>query len=495
MLRPSCIGMFIAVVIISWSAAPAIGAWSDDPTINLPVNVIDGYQQVTASSGVSDGDGGAIIFWVHEPYSAPEVWAQRVSDDGEILWAADGVPVCTAPGAKDRLQVLGDCAGGAIAIWRDRRGSDYDFYGQRIDADGNTLWPVGAPSLDAIPVSAAPGEQESLTTVPDGAGGVIVVWRHDDFVDDGVFAQRIDPDGNRLWPSGAPSDDGAIVCDHAHAQFNPSATPDGSGGVIVAWNDSRNSATTNHDIYAQRLDSDGNSSWSADGVPVTRADLGQTEPLLAATGTGGAIVIWKDYRAPGAVEGIAAQRISAGGLPVWADDVFLTEEFEGTKGIVSDGAGGAYVVWRDRRFINVTDRDLFAQRLGPNGTKLWGVGDLPVVVEDDSQSNFDLLSVGSGGLYVAWTDSRTGSLDIYAQHISSGGTFSGPANGIEICTDPEWQGGSTIVGGAGGLIIAWNDYRNTATATDIYAHKVFDDGIFDDGFETGDTGEWDVVFP
>jgi len=485
----------VSVGIVVACASPAPAAWSDDPTINLPVNVIDGYQQVSASSSVSDGQGGAIVFWVHEPYSTPEIWAQRVSEDGEILWAAEGVPVCTAPGTKDLMQVVGDGLGGAIVLWRDRRGSDYDFYGQRIDAAGNILWPVGLPSLDAVPVCTVAGEQESLSSVSDGAGGAIIVWHHSDPVDDAVYAQRIDPNGQRLWPSGAPADAGAVVCDYSHAQFNPDSTPDGSGGVVVVWNDSRNSATTNHDIYAQRLDSDGNKLWLGDGLPVTRADFGQTNPQLAATGTGGAIVIWKDYRAPGAVEGIAAQLISAAGTPVWADDVFLTEEYEGTKGIVSDGAGGAYVVWRDRRYIAVTDRDLLGQRLGPDGDKLWGAGDLPVAVEDDSQGGFDLWSAGTGGLFVAWTDSRTGTPDIYAQYISSGGGISGPANGVEVCTQTDWQAAPTIVGGDGGLIVAWNDYRNTATATDIYAHRVFADGIFDDGFESGDTGEWDLVFP
>ena len=51
--------------------------------------------------------------------------------------------------------------------------------------------------------------------------------------------------------------------------------------------------------------------------------------------------------------------------------------------------------------------------------------------------------------------------------------------------------------GAGGIIVAWYDYRNNlTTSTDVYANKVFNLGlIFGDGFEGGDTGEWDAVFP
>lgn len=486
----------LTIAFITFAAGTAGAAWSDDPAVNLAVKVGDGSQKVSASSSVSDGVGGALIFWVHEPYSTPQIWGQRVSAGGEILWATDGIPVCTASGSKSLLQVISDGAGGAIAVWRDRRGSDDDFYGQRIDQDGNILWPVGAPSVEAQPLVTVAGNQEDLSAVSDGAGGVIIAWHHPDAVDDAAYAQRIDPNGNRMWPSGGPADEGVVVCDHSHAQFNPSSTPDGSGGVIVVWNDSRNSATTSHDIYAQRLDSSGNRQWAPDGMPVTRADYGQSEPLAATTGTGGAIVIWKDYRVSGAVEGIFAQRISAAGVPLWADDVTLSEELEGGKGIVSDGAGGAYVVWRDRRYISVTDRDLLAQRLSPTGEQMWGIDDLPLVVEDDTQVGFDLLSAGTGGLYVSWFDGRSGGADIYAQHISAGGAISGPANGVEVCTNVDYQNNPTIVGGGSGLIVAWNDSRNSATTShDIYCNKVFDDGIFGDGFEGGGTGEWDLTFP
>lgn len=160
---------------------------------------------------------------------------------------------------------------------------------------------------------------------------------------------------------------------------------------------------------------------------------------------------------------------------------------------MSDGAGGAYAVWRDRRNIAVTDRDLFAQRIGPDGDQLWGVDDLPVVVEPASQSGFSVRSDGNGGLFVAWADSRSGTPDIYAQHITSDGTIVGPVGGAEVCTDSAFQSGLTVVGDATGLIAAWNDYRNVSTATDIYANRVFADMIFADGFESGGLGAWSTA--
>jgi hypothetical protein len=489
-----------AAIFLGWQAAPASAAWSDDPTVNLPLSLRDSYQVVSPSSAVSDGAGGAIVFWADDPYSTPEIWAQRVSAMGEILWASDGVPVCTAPGTKSEIRVVGDGAGGAIVVWRDRHGSDYDYYAQRVDGTGAIQWPVGAPSFDGVPVCTVAGDQEAMEAVADGAGGVFVVWRHDDPADDGVYAQRLGPDGARSWPTGAPTDAGVVVCDHDHAQFYPDVALDGAGGVIVAWQDSRNSATTESDVFAQRLSGDGIRQWTTDGVPVCVEDLGQTEPELVGDGSGGAIVIWNDYRPPGSDYGLYAQRLSSTGAIQWpAAGVVLSDTFtsaEADKAIAGDGVGGAYVVWRDRRDVAGTSWDLYAQRLNSLGMKQWIPAGAPVAVADDNQTSIDILSDGTKGVFVSWTDSRTGLPDIYAQHLDDGGLPSGPVNGLAICTNADYQGASTLVSdGGGGIIVAWHDSRNPTTATDIYAHKAFDSLIFRDGFESGATGAWSGVVP
>lgn len=487
-----------ATSILMWSALPATAAWSDDPTVNLALSTAESSQKTFPSSAVSDGAGGAIVVWVHAPYTAPDIWAQRVTADGEIPWEPDGEPVCTAAGTQSEIRVINDGGGGAIVIWRDRRGADYDYYAQRIDGDGDILWPIGSPSLDGVPVCTVAGDQGDMEAVPDGAGGVIVVWRHDDPADDGLYAQRLDPSGARMWPDGAPDDTGAIICDHPHAQFWPSATPDGTGGVIVAWNDSRNSATTNHDIFAQKLNSDGVRQWIPDGVPICLEDLGQTRTEITNDNSGGAIITWQDPRPSGSFSGIYAQRVSSTGIVLWPPEGIEINETiwssESTVRMVGDGQGGAYIVWLDNR----ADTNIYAQRINGLGNTLWTAAGAPVVTAADSQSAFDIVSGGPSGVFVSWTDARADSTDIYAQHLDGTGAPTGTVDGLEVCTNEDYQSASTIAGdGAGGVIVAWYDYRNnTTTGTDIYAHHPFDGGlIFGDDFEGGDTGEWDGVFP
>src|SRR5207249_11853038 len=67
----------------------------------------------------------------------------------------------------------------------------------------------------------------------------------------------------RSWPAG-----GVPVCWVNGNQDAPGIVPDGSGGAIVVWQDSRNGSF--EEVYAQRVSAAGAIApgWPADGKPV-----------------------------------------------------------------------------------------------------------------------------------------------------------------------------------------------------------------------------------
>jgi len=339
-----------------------------------------------------------------------------------------------------------------------------------------------------------------MESVADGAGGVVVVWEHNVPADTSVYAQRLDANGERMWPTGAPSETGVSVCDHQYGPRRPALALDGAGGVVVAWRDSRNVLISNIDIYAQRLGLNGVEVWPANGVPVCEAELGQDGAQIAGDGAGGAIIAWRDFRRPGNYYGLYAQRLNSAGNLVWpAEGVLIAEVFGGAGlTVVSGGVGGAYLVWSDARDFGTNRQDIYAQRLNGLGQALWGASGIPVVAEPDTQGSFDVVSRGPGGLAVSWSDQRSGSADIYAQRFNGAGQPSGPIGGAVVSSAEISQTRPTMVdNGSGGVIIAWTDWRNyLTTGYDIYAQNAFDTGlIFADGFESGDPTEWSSVVP
>ena len=119
--------------------------------------------------------------------------------------------------------------------------------------------------------------QEFPAILPDGSGGAFIAWQ--DFRNDGnyqVFAQRVSASGLPLWsPNGIP------VCTGTGDQLVPHLASDGSGGVIVTWNDTRALLS---DIYCQHLSSIGEILWNPAGVAVCTAPGPQHDEAVISDG-------------------------------------------------------------------------------------------------------------------------------------------------------------------------------------------------------------------
>jgi len=268
---------------------------------------------------------------------------------------------------------------------------------------------------------------------------------------------------------GAWVTNGVAVCVLPNTHDTPTIAADGSGGAIIVWRDGR--TVVNTDIYAQRIDAGGNTMWTANGNPVCTAFNSQSAPLIIPDGSGGAIVAWQDFRS-GNVTDIYAQRINSSGYIQWTADgvgVCTGKASLVLSQIIPDGSGGAIIAWSDRR--NATN-DIFAQRIDSNGAALWTANGVTACAAALSQTLPAIASDGSGGAIIAWQDNRGGPNDIYAQRVDAAGAVQWAADGIVICNAAQAQSAAQIVpDGSGGTIIAWTDHRNTLD-DDIYAQRV-----------------------
>jgi hypothetical protein len=82
---------------------------------------------------------------------------------------------------------------------------------------------------------------------------------------------------------------------------------------------------------------------------------------------------------------------------------------------------------------------------------------------------------GAGGLYIAWSDFRDGTADIYLTRVdNTGAVVAGwPLDGLAVCTAPGDQIDFTVKpDGSGGAIIGWLDNRDDYLNGDAYAQRV-----------------------
>jgi hypothetical protein len=220
-------------------------------------------------------------------------------------------------------------------------------------------------------------------------------------------------------------------------------------------------------------------------VPLCTVVGDQTGPMSVTDGAGGAVVVWTDGRTyPSRTY---AQHVSADGTadPAWPANGRVVCSATGSEmypAIVSDGAGGVIVTWMDSR--GGADWDIYAQHLLADGTvdPAWPADGRAVCVAAGSQQYPVIASDGTGGAIVAWQDQRSGNADVYAQRVMAGGAVdpAWPANGRALCT----AGGGTqpaaiVSDGAGGAIVTWEDARIGWGNTNVYAQHVQASGAVD----------------
>lgn len=323
-------------------------------------------------------------------------------------------------------------------------------------SSARAAWP-SAPLVN-VPVCTASGEQVLTALVRDGLGGLIAVWQDSRNGADGIFAQRLDASGVAQW---APN--GIAVVTANSASSYPAAIPDGRGGAIIAWVDRR--ADPDGDIYAQRIDASGATQWDTGGVPVcTAAGFGQYANLVS-DGAGGAIVVWMDSRAGQPVTSYA-QRLSAGGIPQWAPGgvpfAVSANAWYTPSAVAKDDSGGVIAAWHDLAPSGTAAVHTWAQRLDGTGQPRWGANGI-MLADTISEVDPAIAEDGAGGAIIVWADYRggTGTTSTYGQRVSAAGTLLWGANGVPLAPPAGFTRNdafhAAVPDGAGGAVVVWSD--------------------------------------
>ncbi|GAB4267557.1 MAG: hypothetical protein Kow0092_20960 [Deferrisomatales bacterium] len=271
----------------------------------------------------------------------------------------------------------------------------------------------------------------------------------------GVLPVQAD-EGSRLWNA-------APVTTAFGPQRHVRVASDGAGGAIFVWQDRREVLTSDlWDVYAQRLGADGEPLWADQGVAVAASGSAvERSPEIAPDGAGGAIVVWvqETIDVPPEVTGIYAQRLDPTGTPLWGPGgVRIASAGRDPLAVAPDGSGGAYVAFPTATGVRCArvfaDGSLAAP--GVDGIDLGGgtvAGGGPAIVAD-----------GQGAAIVAMADGWC----VRAQKVEYGpvafvGNTLFPSWGaapVEVSCDPRREARPALAAdGAGGAFLTWARQR------------------------------------
>ncbi|MFQ5677290.1 MAG: hypothetical protein ACE5G1_15460, partial [bacterium] len=177
--------------------------------------------------------------------------------------------------------------------------------------------------------------------------------------------------------------------------------------------------------------------WAQDPSINTRVTNGGLLPQIISDGAGGAYIVYQD--SPALQRQLWVQwldkygfvRFPDNGIQVSAADRNQTPYYF----LVSDSTGGLIVVFQDFQVIgNETVGAVYAQRIDSTGVKLWGEAGVEVSSLADNKGPVSACSDGSHGVFVFWGEDAdsSGVPELWGQRVNSTGELLWPDNGVVI---------------------------------------------------------------
>lgn len=458
------------------------GSWSSSAIEN---NQIGKYGEHPRA--VPDGSGGIILAWVHRNYPIQSeeynsIKVQRLSSSGAVLWDSEGISAAIVAKNQNIPRMVQDGYGGVLIVWMQYDGiNSENVYAQRIDGSGNRLW-----GKTGVPICVAPGDQSEPSVMLSEDGGIIVTWQDSRAQltnNTDIFAQKIDRYGKSVWPQ-----NGIPISQHTGPQTFPKLCSDGNGGAFIVWGDFV--SNTSYDIYAQRIDRNGNIKFLRNGIIISDNKDFQVGQDLVAIEAGQAIITWKDI---GDFHKTKVQKVDTNGVVFWNANGVSISTHLGTSeepSIVADGMGGCLIA-----NYTMDSSKVFVQRIAQSGAKLWGDQGLLICNNAKSPAYPLLSNVANNTASVAWWDRRNGNDDVYVQRISLNGSILWTNDGVQVCIQPSRQSFEKDIvfdGSNGQTVVVWRDERNSPNGTvpwDIYASMIGPTGMLGSGTTFVQTSE------
>ncbi|MCF7809384.1 T9SS type A sorting domain-containing protein [bacterium] len=423
----------------------------------------EGLQVLDLTSSVdvpmigASSDGGWYLFWSDRRNNwEGDLYCTKVTEDSEAVWGADEGGLLILEDEREYLceKIIDDGEGGCFIFIKRTFTHIIDRFVHHITADGR---PDPDWSEEGMPL-------QWDDAISDGDGGIIYSWtggsRQASY---DIQLQRVSAAGELLWGD----DQGIIACDNnSHQRWSKLCT-DGAGGVIVVWVDSRNTEETGNDIYAQRINPDGELIWGEEGAPVCIADGDQRKLNIITMGQGQSVLCWSEFAENSVILGIYAMRISGedelsldwdseGGVPAMTTDYEIQDLLCEPK-LCPDNEGGVYIVWSYRRDYDENRDDVFAQRINNDGETVWEENGILIQGGEYFQGFPVVNQLGGNRCSVVWSDESDQIEKVRMQYIDLDGEFEWDGEGMEFITGfDEGISEQIIVGfGEGNFAAAW----------------------------------------
>jgi hypothetical protein len=309
--------------------------------------------------------GNSVFAWQSLPDSGDSlVRLQKISPDGEFLWG-DGISLSEA-GVDYTVPYVFPAENDFVyLIWHKETGPYYapnrGLYVQKLDADGNFLWTSAVEIYAPVPS----GPVVYLKMCRDDSGGIIFAWyRSIDTSHFHCYVQHMDTDGTITMPV-----NGVLASTStARIHLYPAPAFLSQTQEIVLFFSEQDLNQITRGMYAQKFDLQGNRLWGDEGIQLL--GLSNNDYLLfSADGKDNQAICIYQAAVFGTMDAkIQAVMLDDQGNFVWPEHFIdlCTYQSQKLHNVMTTYYMGQWVaVWQDQR----TDfGDIYAQNIQLDGT-------------------------------------------------------------------------------------------------------------------------------
>lgn len=350
----------------------------------------------------------------------------------QAQWTTDvslNTPVRTVPAGEAAAHLVADGPeGSTYACWFENGSGSYQLRMQRLDAEGNRLWPDDGLVVSAHPQNSAIFRYD-LTA--DADGNAVVAFQDERTGQLDIVAYKIGPDGSFLW-----GPDGVELHLPGHTGLAPTVAALANGNSAISWN----TDASPRSVAVQLVGPAGDVLLAQPILVATGVNLSNLAPV--ATSDGGFVLL---YGVSAGGFGLApwnlhAQRYDAAGTPQWTAPVQVSSKsipFFHFPNPVSDGHDGLFLAFNTGNPVNPAMTDVYVQRLRGDGT-LWSAEGRRA----DADNSTHKFVAGKGlalindamGLMVPLqvTDGSQSQSGVFVQRLDTAGAVLLGSNAVEV---------------------------------------------------------------
>lgn len=384
-----------------------------------------------------DHEGCAILVTQDERTGSSNVYAYRISPEGEFLWGDDGIALTNDTNFNPSPKVLIDQEGNIIVNWGVESNDTFAKMAfQKLSTDGQLLWGenvvISCDSMHLLMPQIILSEDSATTVVWIQTVSTDTVMG--DWPNMYAYAQKINKNGNFAWPENVAIDTSENM---PLAFFDPSMTSDGNNGFFISW--MAFPTGQYYTSFVQYISSDGITQWAVNGISVSNAyqDKQSMPKLIYLAQHEELFVFWNELDQYNFVDALFGQRFSIDGERQWTDEGQMFDGWYSYSDTLTSLIGISiatdddFTVFFEKEFLEFDPdtniiNNYHAMRINHEGDFVWDNEKILIssaISEKFSLEHSDLIN---NQWITVWADNRNDPMmewetGVYAQNISIDG--------------------------------------------------------------------------